>query len=69
MKPRERLQTALRHEEPDRVPLDLGGPATSLLFDTYENLKRHLELKTPTRIRSRTWQTVEVEEAIFLRGD
>ncbi len=65
MKPRERVQITLSHEEPDRVPLDLGGPATSLLVDTYENLKRYLEVKTPTRMHSKTWQTVEVGKAIL----
>ena len=30
MTPRERVLTALKHEEPDRIPLDLGGLSTTI---------------------------------------
>lgn len=38
--------TALKHEEPDRVPIDLGGMiSTGISVKAYEKLKEHLELK------------------------
>jgi len=42
MKPRERFQKAMNHEEPDRVPIDLWITGAA-----YENLKTHLGIKAP----------------------
>jgi len=54
MTPRERVQAALRHEEPDRVPLGIGGGnSTTLLVETYESLKEYLDISAPTRIMSK----------------
>ena len=45
MNSRERLVTALNHEEPDRVPIDLGGSVvTSIALSTYANLREELGL-------------------------
>ncbi len=45
---RERVISALNHEEPDRVPLDLGGTiATSIHIDAYANLVEYLGLQEP----------------------
>jgi len=42
MRPRERFQKCVNHEEPDRVPIDMWiTPAA------YENLKRHLRITAP----------------------
>ena len=42
---RERVLTALNHEEPDRVPIDLGGTCvTSIAASTYQTLRRQLGL-------------------------
>ena len=65
MTPRERVQLTLSHQEPDRVPLDLGGGVTSLLVGTYENLKTYLGVKCRTRIASRVWQYVFVDEPVL----
>jgi len=67
MTPRERVQLTLSHQEPDRVPLDLGGGATSLLVDTYENLKAYLGVENKTRVGSRVWQYVFVDEPVLER--
>ncbi len=40
--PRERLLVALNHEEPDRVPIDLGGHQTGIHRIAYERLLQHL---------------------------
>lgn len=46
MNGRERILAALRHEEPDRVPIDLGGmDATGITGITYANLREHLGLR------------------------
>jgi uroporphyrinogen decarboxylase len=42
MKPRERFQKAMNHEEPDRVPIDLWITGAA-----YENLKSHLKITAP----------------------
>jgi uroporphyrinogen decarboxylase len=45
MNSRERVLTALDHQEPDRVPIDLGGSAvTSIAIPTYAALRDHLAL-------------------------
>jgi len=43
---RERVKSSLAHQEPDRVPRDLGStPVTSITKVAYENLRRHLGMK------------------------
>ena len=45
MNHRERVLTALNHQEPDRIPIDLGGTiVTSIVKKTYTELKQHLGL-------------------------
>ena len=45
MTSRERMQKALNHREPDRVPLDLSGThVTGISHGAYENLRRYLAL-------------------------
>ena len=46
MKPRERLLVALRHEEPDRVPIDFGSmPSTGIMAIAYARLKEYLGIR------------------------
>jgi uroporphyrinogen decarboxylase len=42
---RERVLTAISHREPDRVPLSLGGTASSYTDNAYRILKTHLGLE------------------------
>ena len=45
MNSRERLEMALNHKEPDRVPSDLGGTVlTTINHDVYRRLRSHLGL-------------------------
>ncbi len=54
---RERVITALNHEEPDRVPRDLGGSVvTSIALTTYRDLRQHLGLPD---IEPRVMETVQ----------
>ncbi|MBI3973304.1 MAG: methyltransferase [Chloroflexi bacterium] len=48
MNSRERVRLALRHQEPDRVPLDLGGsPVTGMQASTVYRLRQALRLDPP----------------------
>ncbi len=50
MNPRERVLTALNHEEPDRVPLFMGASgATSMLTPLYEKFKTAFRRQTGRR--------------------
>jgi uroporphyrinogen decarboxylase len=68
MTPRERVTATLRHEEPDRVPIEVGsGTSNSLLVETYEQLKAHLGISTPTRVMSRLGRVAELDEETLRR--
>ena len=63
---RERVLAALRHEEPDRVPIDFGGTtASSIVVSAYEKLKQFLGLKHETRFRAARAQTVLPDDSIL----
>jgi len=63
---RERVLTALRHREPDRVPIDFGGTVDStILAVPYRALRSHLGLGAgATRISDVVCQTALVEEDV-----
>lgn len=69
MTPRERLLAALAHEEPDRVPIDLGGSVvTSIAVSTYVAVRRHLRLPDrPPRILEFVQQIAEVDPDVLDR--
>jgi len=50
MTSRERVRAALNHQEPDRVPIDLGGFQTGIHLKAYKSLVEHLGIadKQPT---------------------
>jgi uroporphyrinogen decarboxylase len=65
---RERLRAALRHQQPDRVPLDVGGTyATGINTRAYQALKLHLGLDSPTQTASQRSDIAWVEEAVRAR--
>ena len=45
MNSRERVNTALNHLEPDKVPLDLGGNQSSIHIKAYKKLLEYLEIE------------------------
>jgi hypothetical protein len=48
MTSRERVQAALEHQEPDKVPLDLGGShQTGMHVDSVYKLRQALQLDPP----------------------
>ena len=66
MNSRERVRTAIRHEETDRVPIDMGGTGvTGINLIAYGNLKRHLGLAGGRARIFHTWiQVPELEAAV-----
>ncbi len=65
MNSRERVQRTIRHEEPDRVPIDLGGTRQSgIAASTYAQLKQHLQLSSPTRVFDVFQMLAEVERPV-----
>jgi len=67
MTPRERVNKALNHEEPDRVPIDLGGFQTGIHKKAYEDLLKHLKLQEVVQILDPVQQIVVPSEAVLKR--
>jgi len=63
MTSRERVMTALNHEEPDRVPIDLGGSfVTGIAAGALYRLRRHLGLENrPVKVYDLLQMLGEVE--------
>jgi uroporphyrinogen decarboxylase len=66
MTSRERLRASLRHEEPDRVPIDWGGGTTGIEIEAYDRLKALLGFDGPPT-RTFVRDHVEIDEPILQR--
>ena len=66
---RERVLKTIRHEEPDRLPIDLGGMAsTGIMAIAYARLKEHLGITSgEIRVFDMGQQLAEVEPEILSR--
>jgi len=64
---RERVLIALDHQQPDRVPIDLGGSVvTSIAISTYRELRQHLGLpKTDIQTLEFVQQVARVDEDVM----
>jgi uroporphyrinogen decarboxylase len=67
MTARERLLAALNHEEPDRVPIDLGGNQTGIHKFAYEALVKHLGLAPAYEVMDAVQQLARPSEAVLER--
>jgi len=67
MTPRERVLAAIRHEIPDRVPIDLGGNQTGIHKDAYEKLLDHLGIDDRIVIMDAVQQLARPCEAVLER--
>jgi uroporphyrinogen decarboxylase len=68
MTPRQRVRAALNHEEPDRVPLDIGGGlSTSVVAEGYERLKGFLGIRAETRLLSKAFSVARLDETVMQR--
>lgn len=65
MTSRERMLTALQHQEADRVPIDLGGGTTGIEVEAYDRLKPLLGFQGQSRTFVR--DHVEIDEQILQR--
>jgi uroporphyrinogen decarboxylase len=65
---RERVLTALDHQEPDRVPIFFGtSGVTTMLLPAYERFKELLGVSTPQRALSRAFQYAQIDEEVMRR--
>ena len=67
MTPRERLLKALNHEEPDCIPIDLGGNQTGIHKFAYQTLVEHLGIDDEVRIIDAVQQLAQPCEAVLER--
>ena len=69
MTSRQRVLAALNHQEPDRVPVDIGGgTSTTLVVEAYDNLKRHLGLDLgETKTLSKIYRSARLDEVVMQR--
>jgi len=67
MTSRQRLLAALDHEEPDRVPIDLGGNQTGIHKFAYAALIRHLGIEDQVTIMDAVQQLARPCEAVLER--
>jgi uroporphyrinogen decarboxylase len=67
MNSKERVLSALNHQEPDRVPLDLGGWVTTISVITYNKLLAHLGESRQVGFFDWLRQTVDPEETVLQR--
>lgn len=64
---RERLRKALSHEEPDRIPIDLGGNQTGIHKFAYQALLEHWGLRGDLEIMDAVQQLAKPSEAVLER--
>jgi uroporphyrinogen decarboxylase len=65
---RERVLRALNHQEPDQVPIDLGGTyASSIALGAYTRLTRYLNLEDKPQVM-RKWASVVKPDEKVLRA-
>lgn len=69
MTSRERVLASVRHQQPDRVPVDLGGtPSSGISAIAYHNLKLHLGItQGHTRVYDVVQQLAQPEDTILDR--
>jgi uroporphyrinogen decarboxylase len=67
MSSRERVLAAINHQQPDKVPIDLGStPSSGISATGYYNLKKHLKITTgKTRVYDVVQQLAQPEEEIL----
>src|SRR3990172_6062908 len=67
MTSRQRMLKSLNHQEPDRVPIDLGGNQTGIHKFAYQALLRHLGIDEELEIMDAVQQLARPSEAVLER--
>ena len=63
---RQRLMTALSHQEPDVVPIDLASTIdSSIVVEGYERLKAHFGVESENVLTNRMMRVVDVDECVL----
>lgn len=63
---RQRLMTALSHQEPDVVPIDLASTIdSSIVVEGYERLKAHFGVQSENVLTNRMMRVVDVDECVL----
>lgn len=66
MNSRERIINTLNHEEPDRVPIDVGGGrSTTISVEGYEKLKRYLGISGKDEKLSELFRMARLDENVM----
>jgi uroporphyrinogen decarboxylase len=66
--PRQRVLDALAHQQPDRIPVDVGGSNMTTIVDTtYARLKARLGVEAEPRYFSRRARQAVLDEAVLVR--
>ncbi len=67
MTPRQRVIKAINHEQPDRVPIDLGGNQTGIHKFAYQALIQHLGIREDLKIMDAVQQLAQPSEQVLQR--
>ena len=67
MNSRDRLETTLNHQEPDRVPIDLGGIVTGITTGANKALKSYLNIEMDDPLVDRVQQLSHPSNAVLER--
>lgn len=68
MTPRQRVRAALNHQQPDRVPRDLGGTASSSIsIGACEKLYRYLGINEPVQVSHERGKLARLVEPVLER--
>jgi uroporphyrinogen decarboxylase len=67
LNPRERVNETLKHREPDRPPIDLGGTVSGIHNKAYSNLIKAMKLDLKVRIDPRDVQQLATPDEIILK--
>ena len=63
---RKRLLAALSHQQPDKVPIDIGGTVnSSIVVEGYGNLKEYFDVDAEDTLCNRMMRVVKVDEKIL----
>ncbi len=62
----ERVQAALNHQEPDKIPFDLGGTMVSgINISALVELKKHLGLEKPAEVKDTITQMAHTGQDVI----
>jgi len=67
MKSRERILAAINHQQPDRVPLDLGGNVSTFTAEAYRKMLDFLSIKDAATAATDFFTVIDIDERVLER--